>query len=253
MLIKPLVSIITPTYNCEHFISETIISVVNQTYKSWEMLIVDDCSTDNTFKLIADWAERDSRIKIFQLDKNSGSGPARNLAIQKANGEIIAFLDGDDIWHQDKLNKHVRFMIDNDASFSHTSYGYMSSNGTVSSKELIVSDRAISYKDLLKRTEISCLTAMYNSKKIGKYYMPSIRRKQDYALWLSILKDGHKALPCNEVLAWYRQNPNSATSKKYKLIIKHYIFLRNHEKLDIYNSLKFTFHWLKNGVLRYYL
>ena len=249
---QPLVSIITPTYNCEDFISETIASVINQTYKSWELLIVDDCSTDQTFELCGKWAEKDSRITLFKLDSNSGSGPARNLAIHKAKGEIIAFLDGDDVWHHDKLTIHVKFMIDNDASFSHTSYGYMSSSGAIHSKELRVSNKAVKYRDLLKRTEISCLTAMYSSKKIGKYYMPSIRRKQDYALWLSILKDGHNSLPCDEVLAWYRQNPNSATSKKWKLIFKHLTFLRKHEKLNVYESVRYTIHWLKNGLLKYY-
>ena len=250
---EPLVSIITPTYNCEDFISDTIESVVNQTYKNWELLLVDDCSTDRTLEITKQWVVKDRRIMSFTLNENSGSGPARNLAIQKAKGDIIAFLDGDDIWHLNKLSVHVKFMVENDACFSHTSYGYISSNGDIINKELRVSKQEVSYRDLLKRTEISCLTAMYNAKKIGKYYMPSLRRKQDYALWLSILKDGHNSLPCDEVLAWYRQNPNSATSKKYTLVCKHYIFLLNHEKLSVYNSLRYTYHWIINGLKKYYL
>ena len=250
---EPLVSIITPTYNCEDFISDTIESVINQTYKNWELLLVDDCSTDRTLEITNQWVRKDQRIMSFTLNENSGSGPARNLAIQKAKGDIIAFLDGDDIWHPKKLSVHVKFMVENDACFSHTSYGYISSNGDMINKELIVSKQEVSYSDLLKRTEISCLTAMYNAKKIGKYYMPSLRRKQDYALWLSILKDGHNSLPCDEVLAWYRQNPNSATSKKYKLVFKHYIFLWKHEKLSIYDSARYTCHWIINGFIKYYL
>ena len=252
-MIKPLVSIITPTYNCEDFISETIESVINQSYDNWELLIVDDCSTDQTLQLTQQWANEDSRIKCYKLHANSGSGPARNLAIKKARCEFIAFIDGDDIWHNDKLSIHVKFMVENNACFSHSSYGYMSSNGTILAKELRVNKQNVCYQDLLKRTEISCLTAMYNAKKIGKYYMPPLRRKQDYALWLSILKDGYNSIPCDQILAWYRQNPNSATSKKYTLIYKHFLFLKKHEKLGIYDSLKYTCYWIINGLLKYYL
>jgi len=247
-----LVSIITPLYNNENFLNDCITSVINQTYKSWEMLIVDDKSTDNSYKLALNFSELDSRIKVYQTEANSGAGLARNLAIEKSNGKYIAFLDSDDIWHHDKLKIHIKEMIENNASFSHTSYGYLTESGVRLKKTLKVSSNWIGYYDLLKKTEISCLTAIYDAHKLGKVYMPDIRRKQDYGLWLSILRKGVKSYPVNQTLAWYRQVSGSATSKKHKLILKHYKFLRQNQGLNFFKSIYYTFWWGINGIKRYY-
>jgi len=250
---KPLVSIITPVYNAETFIEASISSVINQTYPNWEMLLVDDRSKDNSVEIINRFAKEDNRIKLFQLKKNSGSGVARNHAIKEAKGTIIAFLDGDDIWLPNKLEVHVAFMIENNAAFSHTSYGYINEQGDRIGDTFHVSKKPVSYTDALKRTEISCLTAMYNASIIGKMYMPDLRRKQDYALWLSILKKGYNSIPLDKELAFYRQNSNSATSKKYKLILGHYRFLRKQEKLSIPKSIYYLIHWGAGGILKYYI
>lgn len=252
-MLQPLVSIITPTFNCEQYLPQTIESVLLQSYCNWELIIVDDCSTDRTLEVAYNWRDKDIRIQVFSLDSNLGSGPARNFAIERAKGEFIAFLDGDDIWHKEKLHLQVNFMLENDIIFSHSSYGYISGRGKIISKIFEVSKVPVSYQDLLKRTEISCLTAIYNAHRIGKFYMPSIRRKQDYALWLEILKHGYQSYPFPEVLAWYRQTPNSSTSNKFKLIIKHFTFLRNHEGLNVFKSLKYTTYWMINGFIRYYI
>lgn len=211
---KELVSIITPLYNCKLYLKECIESVISQSYQNWEMIIVDDQSTDCSYKLALDYSQKDQRIRVFQLNKNSGSGVARNKGIKESKGRFIAFLDSDDIWHENKLKIHIDIMLSNNSSFSHTSYGYISESGDILKKVFKVSRNSIGYKELLKRTEISCLTAVYDVSKLGKIYMPDLRRKQDYALWLSILKSGHTSLPVDEVLAWYRQRKDSATSKK---------------------------------------
>lgn len=250
---NPLVSIITPSFNSALFISETIESVKKQTYSNWELLITDDRSEDDTLQIIIRYAKDDTRIKLFQLPQNSGSGPARNNSIQNATGKYIAFLDSDDIWVPHKLEIQVRFMEENNISFSHSSYGYLDEAGNEIRKPFLVSSRPVTYKDLLKRTEISCLTAIYNQEAIGKMYMPDIRRKQDYSLWLSILKKGFVSVPQQEILAYYRQRKGSATSKKHKLIFKHYEFLRQQEKLSIFNSIKYTGWWIWNGLVKYYL
>lgn len=249
----PLVSIITPVYNCERFIAETIQSVINQTYSNWEHLLVDDCSTDASWQIILQYANKDKRIKTFRLEKNSGSGNARNFAIQRAEGKFIAFLDSDDIWVPDRLEKHINFMLSGSISFSHSSYGYLNEAGNILPKKFHVSNFPIDYKALLKRTEISCLTAIYDQEKIGKFYMPDLRRKQDYGLWLSILKSGIMSFPYPEVLAYYRLRKGSATSNKFKLIIQHYSFLRKHERLSKFSSLKYTAYWALNGLKRYFL
>lgn len=250
---RPKVSIITPVFNATRFIEETYRSVINQTFIDWEWLLVDDKSSDNSFEVLQMLTKQDNRLKIYQLPINSGSGPARNFAIKKARGTYIAFLDSDDIWNSNKLLIHIAFMEKYQAVFSHTSYGFMDEQGNVINETYHVSDKPVSYKHLLKRTEISCLTAMYNQDLIGKYYMPNLRRKQDYALWLSILKDGHNSLPLDEELAFYRQVKGSATNNKFKLIIKHIKFLREVEGLTNFKSLYYSFHWGINGLKKYYL
>ena len=124
-----LVSIITPLYNAEKFITETFASVVNQTYNNWEWVIIDDRSTDNSLSVLKELAKNEPRVKISQNEENSGSGKTRNRAINQAAGSIIAFLDSDDTWHPQKLERHVKFMLDNNAAFSHTSYGYLDEDG----------------------------------------------------------------------------------------------------------------------------
>lgn len=252
-MVNPLVSIITPVYNCEKFIEETINSVLNQTYTNWEHLIVDDCSTDNSWQIILKYSQKDKRIRPFRLDKNSGAGIARNYAIKNAQGKYIAFLDSDDIWIPVRLEKHIYFMMMTDVSFSHSSYGYLNDDGKILPRKFFVSSQPVDYKSLLKKTEIGCLTAVYDQEKIGKFYMPDLRKKQDYALWLSILKTGIKSTPYPEILAYYRLRKGSQTSNKFNLVFQHFRFLRHHEKLSNLSSLKYTLYWAFNGMLKYYL
>jgi len=248
-----LVSIITPTYNSK-FIVETIESILNQTYSNWELLITDDCSTDKiTWEVINEYSLKDSRIRVFKLEKNSGSGLARNLSIKHAKGKYIAFLDSDDLWIENKLERQISFMIEKDAAFSHTSYSFINEKGDRIKKPFKVGEHPVTYKMLLKRIEIGCLTAMYNTEKVGKMYMPDVRKKQDYGLWLSILKRGFVSLPLNENLSLYRVTKNQTTNNKFKLIFKHYIFLKKIEKLNLVKSLYYTILWAYNGVVKHYI
>jgi teichuronic acid biosynthesis glycosyltransferase TuaG len=249
----PLVSIITPLYNSEEFIEETLDSVQAQTYTNWEMLLIDDCSTDRSVEIARARQQQDPRFKVSQLEKNSGSGPARNEAIRQAEGKYLAFLDSDDLWVPEKLSRHVQFMEDNKAVFSHTSYGYLNEAGERINNTYHVSAKPVDYRHLLKRTEISCLTAMYDQHALGKKYMPDVRRKQDYGLWLSILRDGNVSHPLDEELAFYRQRKGSATSKKHKLIMQHVTFLRKYESLSLPSAVYYTAHWLIRGIFKYYL
>jgi teichuronic acid biosynthesis glycosyltransferase TuaG len=247
-----LVSVVTPLYNKVNFIEACIESVLLQTHVNWEMIIVDDRSSDGSYEKVLKFASRDKRIKVYQFENNSGAGLARNFAIEKSVGSFVAFLDSDDVWHPDKLKIQLEIMISRKAVFSHTSYGYILKNGTYSSKIFKVSPGPIGFKDLLKRTEISCLTAMYDVRVLGKMYMPNISRKQDYALWLSILSKGHTSLPINLVLAWYRQVDGSNSSNKFSLISKHYFFLRRLQNLSVLDSVIYTFYWGFNGFFRYF-
>ncbi|QSB49341.1 glycosyltransferase family 2 protein [Parageobacillus toebii] len=227
-----LVSIVTPTYNAERFIKSAIQSVQLQTYSNWEMIIVDDCSQDNTVEIIKNEAEKDKRIKLIQLSKNSGAAVARNTAIQNARGKYIAFLDSDDLWYPEKLEKQVAFMQENDIAFSFTSYRIINEDGTETDKIINV-PKEIDYKGLLKNTIIGCLTVMLDVSKLGLVQMPNIRTRQDTALWLSILKKGYKAYGIQEPLAKYRKVKGSISSNKLKMAKQNWIMYRDLENLNV--------------------
>lgn len=239
-----------PLYNAEKYLRKTIDSVLDQTYSNWELIIVNDCSPDNSESIAR--SVKDDRISVYKLAENSGSGIARNFGIEKAKGDYITFLDSDDLWDEQKLELHIAFMKKKDADFSHCNYGYIDENDNSIKEEFHVSEE-VTYNQLLKRTEISCLTGIYYAKRIGKFYMSEHRRKQDYALWLSILKKGYKSYGFNKCLAYYRQHSGSATTKKYKLVLRHITFLRETQDMNLYQSLYYTFWYVYNGVIKYYL
>ena len=249
---KLSVSIITPVYNAERFLLKTAESIINQTYKDWEWIVVDDCSKDNSWKLMQELAKSDGRIKIYKNEKNLKSGKTRNFAIKEAKGRYIAFLDADDIWTEDKLAIQIPFMYKNKYAFSYTSFGYLDEEGNIIKSPLKV-NREIDYKHLLKRTEIGCLTAVYDAEMLGKFYMSDHSTKHDYALWLSILKAGNKAYGLDEVLAYYRIVSTSATSKKHTLILKHINFLKETQGISTLKATYYTLFWMINGFVRHYI
>lgn len=239
---KGLVSIITPTYNCENFIGSTIESVQNQTYKNWELIIVDDCSKDNTSKVVNKYSETDDRIKYFKLELNSGAAIARNKAIDLANGEYIAFLDSDDIWIRDKLEKQLSYMIKNDINFTCTSYQQIDEFGNKLNKIITPVSKA-NYSRILLDCPVGNSTVMYNVEKMGKYRVPNIRKRNDDALWLKMLKDERYIYGINDVLMNYRVRKNSISSNKLELIKYHWILYRNIEGLSVLRSIFHILYW----------
>ena len=231
-----LVSIITPSYNSEKFISQTIESVINQTYKNWEMIIVDDVSPDDSNDIIEEYEKKDSRIKLIKLEKNSGPAVARNRAIEEAKGRYIAFLDADDLWMSEKLEKQIAFMDEKKCTLSYTSYGTMDEDGNDLDRIVSAKD-SLNYIELLKSNRIGCLTAIYDTQMIGKVYMPLIKKRQDYGLWLKILKKTDVAYGMDEVLGKYRILKNSVSSNKIDLLKYNYALFREHEGFSVLKSL----------------
>lgn len=233
------VSIITPTYNSERFIAETILSVQAQTYQDWEMIIVDDCSTDKTAEIVASFQEKDSRIKYFYNSTNKGSALSRNLALQKAKGKWIAFLDSDDLWLPEKLEKQIEFMTKNNFHFSYTNYCEIDEN----SKEtgiLITGPKVITDKLMKAYCWPGCLTVMYDAEKVGIMQTVDIKINEEYALWIKIAKKLNCYL-LNENLAKYRRHNNSLTSQSYfKLIKWHYLMFRKSENRNVVSSFVLT-------------
>lgn len=211
-----LVSIITPSYNSSRFIAQTIESILSQTYTNWELLITDDCSVDDTREIVERYQQKDSRIKLFQLKENSGAGVARNHSIEMAKGRFIAFCDSDDCWYPQKLEKQLAFMREKDCALSYTSYMVCDENDI--NTGIVVALASISYNALKKDNGIGCSTAIYDAGKIEKVYLPDIRKRQDWGLWLKILKKIEVAYGMKEPLTIYRTQKTSLSSNKLSLI-----------------------------------
>jgi teichuronic acid biosynthesis glycosyltransferase TuaG len=212
-----LVSIITPTYNAEKFIRATIESVQNQTYQNWEMILVDDASTDETVKIISDFAEKDSRIKLFKLEKNSGNGFARNIALEKAVGKYIAYLDADDLWFPNKLEKQIEFLEENNLHFTFSFYDCIDEEGN-SLNRRVEAPINLTYDELFFCNYVGNLTAIYDADYFGKIVIEATQKRQDWRLWLTILKQIQVTKPVPEPLAFYRIRKDSISSSKFKLI-----------------------------------
>lgn len=230
-----LVSIITPSYNSSKFIMDCIDSVISQTFQNWEMIIVDDCSNDNSRNIISNFSEKDERIKSIFLEENVGAAEARNIAIRQSKGKYIAFLDSDDIWKKNKLEKQISFMNEKDIAFSFTSYQTISEDGKTKHSVITAPDK-MSYHSYLKNTIIGCLTVIIDKEKTGDFQMPNIRSSHDMALWLLIMKRGFSAYGLDENLAYYRIVSTSNTSKKWKAAKEVWDVYRKVENLNIIYS-----------------
>ena len=241
-----LVSIITPSYNSERFIKECIISVIKQTYTDWELLIVDDFSSDKTVQYIKEFSENEKRIKPIFLKKNIGPAKARNIALSNAKGDFIAFLDSDDIWNTMKLQKQVSFMLENNIAFSYTSYKVISEQGFEINK--VDALELVNYKTYLKNTIIGCLSVVINKNIVGNFEMKNLKTSHDMALWLDIMKRGFVAHGLNEYLASYRLVRGSNTSKKIFAAIGVWKIYRKIENLNFFYSLYCFLFYIKNAI-----
>ena len=244
-----LVSIITPFYNSSKFIDECVNSVISQSYTNWELLIVDDYSDDNSKELLLNLEKRDERIQVIFLDNNIGAANARNVAILKAKGKYIAFLDSDDSWDYQKLDKQISFMIKNEIAFSYTSYQSISENG-LDIIGVINAPYKMAYNNYLKNTIIGCLTVVIDIEKVGDFEMPSIRSSHDMALWLLIMKRGFDAYGLNENLANYRIVSTSNTSSKLDAAKDVWRVYRQFERLSFFYSIWCFLNYAFNAVIK---
>ena len=247
----PHVSIITPSYNSIRFIGETILSVQNQSYENWEMIIVDDASTDQSATKIKEIIEGDSRIRILSLKENVGAAKARNLAIEEARGRYIAFLDSDDIWLPHKLKTQLLFMEEMDVDFSYTSYSLIDENSNELNREVNVPE-FVDYHYLAGNTIIGCLTVMLDREKISYIEMPSMQ-PEDTALWLNLLSEGYEARGIQQVLAKYRIVENSVSRNKIRAAFRYWNLLRKQKPLNSFQTFfyfsKYAYHaYRKNKI-----
>lgn len=232
---ESLVSIITPNYNASAFIIDCLKSVKNQTYQNWEMIIIDDASTDDSATKIEHIIKDDSRFKLLKLNENSGPAIARNFGIETSKGDYIAFLDSDDSWFPGKLEIQLAFMKKRNIALSFTAY--YSVNEVKEKQKMIKVKENVTYKDLLTNNYIGCLTAMYSVDHLGKVYMPIVNKRQDWGLWLKITKKGISAYGIEQPLACYTRRQSSVSSNKFRLLKYNWRIYREHEKLNRIQAL----------------
>lgn len=248
---EELVSVVTPVYNAEKYIADTITSVMDQTYGNLEQILIDDCSNDGSRAIIEQLAEKDARIRYIKLNENSGAAVARNTGIENAQGRFIAFIDSDDIWKSDKLEKQLQFMNNNDYSFTYTNYETISTEGVVTKETMKVPEK-INYKGLLKNTAIACSTVVIDRKLAGDFRMPLVRKGQDTATWLQLLRDIPYAYGLNDVLTSYRKVPGSISSNKLGALKRTWNTYYHLEKLPFWKAayyfLSYTFNAIRKRI-----
>lgn len=224
----PLVTIITPLFNAEEFIAQTLVSVKEQTYENWEHIVVDDASTDNSVSVVGEQVKKDGRIQLIALPENKGAAFCRNHATSLATGEFIAFLDSDDLWHPAKLEQQIAFMNEHNCDVSFTNYLHIDANGNTLGKRVRALPR-LTYKKQHRNNYIGNLTGMYRTAKLGKILAPGIRKRQDWAVWLDAIKlSGQAALGLQEDLAYYRVRKGSISANKAGLVKYNFQFYRSY-------------------------
>lgn len=233
---QPLVSVIMPCYNMERFIADTITSVRQQTFPHWELIIVDDTSTDGTADVVKSFSQQDQRVRFLVQPKHTGIANTRNQCLGLAKGRFLAFLDADDRWHPEKLEHQLAFMQAKDIGFSYTSYDCIDEEGKPLHK-VIEAESDLSYKAYLRNTIIGCSTVMLDSEKVGSVNVPDFRTSEDTATWLDILKKGFLAYALPESLTSYRIRRKSASSNKLKAAADLWSVYRKHEKLPFFKAM----------------
>lgn len=241
-------TVVTPAYNSATFINTAIESVRVQSFPDWEMIVVDDCSGDNTVPIVEEYIKLDSRIRLIRLEQNSGAAVARNAAIRAAKGRYISFLDSDDRWLPHKLEAQLKFMRKNDAAFVFSAYKKIDESGQ--DVGLLGVPDTVSYRDLLKSNYIGCLTAMYDNQKLGKVETPILRAQEDFGLWLRLLKQTPVAYGQNKVLALYTVRGGSVSSDKRTAAVNQWKVYREIEQLNLAVSCYYFAHYAIRGVLR---
>ena len=233
---QPLVSIIMPSFNAERYIAHSIESVLAQTYRHWELLVTDDCSTDSTPQIVRAFAEKDERINFAIAPKHQGIALTRNLSIHRAKGRFVAFLDNDDLWLPNKLEIQIGFMLSNNYAFSYSAYELMNEDGTPKHK-VIKTKGEVDYYKYLRNTILGSGTIVMDVQQTGTLVMPLNATSDDMALWCEVLKDGFVAYPINDVLMRYRIRNNSASANKIKASCDVWRVYRQQEKLSLWFSL----------------
>lgn len=248
--VLPRIDIAVPAYNASEYMAATIESIRAQTYPNWHAWIVDDCSTDDTLEVARRLTEGDERFSVHQTDANSGPGAGRNYVIARAPGPYIAFLDADDVWTSEKLERQIEFIRSNEAVLTFTSYQKIDASGTVISP-VIHAPARIEHKKLLLSNFLACSTVVMDLRKTGRELMPPIRKRQDHAYWLHLTKKGIAARGLDEPLLYYRVHPGSVSSNKLTAARYSWYLYRRIEKMGLVRSVYYFANYAIRGLLKF--
>lgn len=246
------VSVITPVYNVARFLSRTLDSILSQSYADLEIVLVDDCSEDNSEEIIIRYIEKYPNIIYHKQDKNMGAAVARNTALNLASGRFVAFLDSDDLWYENKLEKQLAYMKNKNAAISCTAMEKIDEEGRYLNAIYYVRE-TINYKYLLKNTIISTSTVIIDRNMIGNFQMPLRRGGQDYATWLMLMRNGTVCYGLNEILSCYRVMSKSLSSNKWKSIIQVWQIQTNEEKISKFSAAINVCFFIINAFIKHYI
>ncbi len=248
----PQISIVVPVYNAANYIRQTVDIVLNQTFSDWELILVEDCSKDNSAEVLRSLERelQDARIRVIYKEKNEGAAKARNTGIDAATGRYLAFLDADDIWMEDKLSAELAFMKEKQAAFVFTAYEFGDENA-VGTGKIVKVPETLTYKKALSRTIIFTSTTMFDLSVLGKdmVKMPAVP-SEDTATWWRILREGYTAYGYPEVTTIYRRPPQSLSSNKGTAIYRIWYLYREVEKLPVITSMFYFVGWAIRATLR---
>ena len=244
-----LISIITPVFNAESYLKETISSVLNQTYVNWEWILVDDCSIDNSFEILKEYAEKEPRLKLFKNEVNSKPYATRNRALKESRGSYIAFLDADDFWHPDKLQLQLNFMSENNLAICYTNISQFSGKDSIINKTCIFPKKA-RYEDILTNNYMVTSSVMINRELTGAFKMKNVYY-DDFTLWLDLLKNNLVAFNLNLVTTNYRLSENSLSRNKINSAKKVYVIFTRHLGFNFFKAHWLYINWAINTTLRY--
>ncbi len=248
---RPLVSVIMPCFNGEQHLEQSIDSVLSQRISDWELIVIDDCSKDSSVSLVDRYKSDPSlshRIKLLQNESQQGPAVSRNRGIEAARGRFIAFLDCDDVWLDNRLESQLSLFDDPEVRLVCGGYRVIDAGGTPTGSSMLPPSRA-DYGQMLVMNTVGCLTAIYDTQRSGKVYMPLIPRRQDYGLWLSLIRGGGVVAGAQEIIALYRSHPGSISSNKLAVAYWQWYLYREQEKLPYWKSAWCVFNhfWAKRN------
>ena len=248
--ITPKVSVIIPTYNAERYIKETIASVQKQTFDKWELIVIDDCSQDYTFSIVEQIMADDSRIKLQKNEANIGVAKTRNRGIELSQGTYVAFLDADDIWYPEKLERQIELAEKECADIVYSSYDIICADGNKAKGSYIVPE-AVSYKELLKENVIGCSSVLVSSHTLKNYRFDTTFYHEDYVMWLQILANGGKAVGCPQILTAWRYMENSRSFNKRSAAKERWTIYRKFCKLPVTKCVALMFSYARAALKKY--